>query len=96
MSLGSQIAAQVIADVILADQAKNKDTIVEITADEADTRLRIFYLYQMLLTQSDEEHPLSTKQITDRIDGTAPHSCAPNHCAKRYRSSESSRSGYRR
>lgn len=65
--MGSQIAAQVIADVILADQAKNKDTIVEITANETDTRLRIFYLYQMLLTQSDEEHPLSTKQITDRM-----------------------------
>ena len=32
-----------------------------------DTRLRILYLYQMLLTQSDEEHPLSTKQITDRM-----------------------------
>lgn len=66
-TLGSQIAAQVIADVILADQAKSKDTIVEIAADENDTRLRIFYLYQMLLTQSDEEHPLSTKQITDRM-----------------------------
>ena len=66
-ALGSQIAAQVIADVIQADQAKSKDTIVEIAADENDTRLRIFYLYQMLLTQSDEEHPLSTKQITDRM-----------------------------
>ena len=32
-----------------------------------DTRLRILYLYQMLLTQSDEEHPLSTNQITDRM-----------------------------
>ena len=65
--LGSQIVAKVIADVILADQGKNKDTIVEMTTDEADTRLRIFYLYQMLLTHSDEEHPLSTKQITDRM-----------------------------
>lgn len=65
--LGSQIVAQVITDVILTDQGKNKDTIVEITAGQADTRLRIFYLYQMLLTQSDEEQPLSTKQITDRM-----------------------------
>ncbi|MDI9243198.1 WYL domain-containing protein [Fusibacillus kribbianus] len=64
---GSQIAAQVIADVILADQAKHTEVVVETTADDNDTRLRILYLYQMLLTQSDEEHPLSTKQITDRM-----------------------------
>lgn len=65
--LGSQIAAQVIADVILADQAKHTEVVVESTAEDNDTRLRILYLYQMLLTQSDEEHPLSTKQITDRM-----------------------------
>lgn len=35
--LGSQIAVQVIADVILADQDKSKDTIMEIAADENDT-----------------------------------------------------------
>ena len=65
--MGSQIAAQVIADVILADQAKHTEVVVETTADDNDIRLRILYLYQMLLTQSDEEHPLSTKQITDRM-----------------------------
>ena len=65
--LGSQLAAQVIADVILLDQAKHKEIIVETAAEDNDTRLRILYLYQMLLTQSDEDHPLSTKQIMDRM-----------------------------
>lgn len=32
-----------------------------------DNRLRVLYLYQILLTQSDEEHPLSTKQIMDKM-----------------------------
>lgn len=35
---------------------------------ENDTRLRILYLYQLLLTQSDENHPLTTKQITDKME----------------------------
>lgn len=38
-----------------------------VTAEDNDTRLRNLYLYQLLLTQSDEEHPLSTKQITDKM-----------------------------
>lgn len=37
-------------------------------AYESDTRLRILYLYQLLLSQSDEDHPLSTKQITDKME----------------------------
>lgn len=37
-------------------------------ASEEDTRLRILYLYQLLLTQSDEDHPLSTKQITEKME----------------------------
>lgn len=65
--LGSRLAAQVIADVILADQASKTEVVIEPKAEDNDTRLRILYLYQMLLTQSDEEHPLSTKQITDRM-----------------------------
>ena len=36
--------------------------------DRNDTRLRILYLYQLLLSQSDEDHPLSTKQITDKME----------------------------
>ncbi len=41
--------------------------VVHPKAEDNDTRLRILYLYQMLLTQTDEEHTLSTKQITDRM-----------------------------
>lgn len=37
------------------------------TVEQNDTRLRILYLYQLLLSQSDEEHPLSTKQITEKM-----------------------------
>lgn len=65
--LGSKLAAQVIADVILADQATKTEVVIEPKAEDNDTRLRILYLYQMLLTQTDEEHTLSTKQITDRM-----------------------------
>ena len=65
--LGSRLAAQVIADVILADQANKAEMVIEPKAEDNDTRLRILYLYQMLLTQTDEDHTLSTKQITDRM-----------------------------
>lgn len=34
---------------------------------ENDTRLRILYLYHLLLSQSDEDHPLITKQITNKM-----------------------------
>ena len=65
--LGSRLAAQVIADVILANQASKTEVVIEPKAEDNDTRLRILYLYQMLLTQTDEDHTLSTKQITDRM-----------------------------
>lgn len=65
--LGSKLAAQVIADVILADQATKTEVVIEPKAEDNDTRLRILYLYQMLLTQTDEDHTLSTKQIIDRM-----------------------------
>ena len=65
--LGSRLAAQVIADVILADQASKTEVVIEPKTEDNDTRLRILYLYQMLLTQTDEDHTLSTKQITDRM-----------------------------
>lgn len=35
---------------------------------ENDIRLRILYLYQMLLTSSDEDHPLTTTQIMDAME----------------------------
>lgn len=47
------------------------ESFVEIetsSPDRNDTRLRILYLYQLLLSQSDEDHPLSTKQITDKME----------------------------
>ena len=50
---------------------KNEGTVTtadQITAENSDTRLRILYLYQLLLTQSDEDHPLTTKQITDKME----------------------------
>ena len=65
--LGSRLAAQVIADVILSDQATKTEGVIEPKAEDNDTRLRILYLYQMLLAQTDEDHTLSTKQITDRM-----------------------------
>lgn len=37
-------------------------------AEQNDTRLRILYLYQLLLSQSDEDHPLTTKQITEKME----------------------------
>lgn len=43
------------------EETKNK-------AEKSDTRLRILYLYQLLLKQSDETHPLSTKQIIDKME----------------------------
>ena len=52
-------------------QEPNSKTVITadlVTADDNDTRLRILYLYQLLLTQSDEDHPLSTKQITDKME----------------------------
>lgn len=48
----------------------NTETVITadlITTEDNDTRLRILYLYQMMLTHSDEDHPLSTKQITDKM-----------------------------
>lgn len=35
--------------------------------NQNDTRLRILYLYQMLLDNSDEDHPMSTRQIIDMM-----------------------------
>lgn len=35
---------------------------------ESDTRLRILYLYQLLLSQTDEDHPLTTNQITEKME----------------------------
>jgi len=36
--------------------------------DREDSRLRILYLYQMLQRESDENHPLSTRQIMEKME----------------------------
>lgn len=48
------------------------NTIIDIEVkknrvSDEDIRLRILYLYQLLLKHSDEEYPLSTKQITEKM-----------------------------
>ncbi len=76
---GSRIAAETIAAVIEANQEKkqkpdtSKDSeqgtvLVEQDSYENDNRLRILYLYQLLLSQTDEDHPLTTKKIMDKMD----------------------------
>lgn len=63
---GSRLAAQIIAQVIMADQeekiAANK---IEISPDlnRNDIRLRILYMYKLLLQYTDEDHQLTTNQI---------------------------------
>lgn len=64
---GSRIAAETIAAVIKADQDKKHSEAVrmEITekVGESDMRLRILYMYQLLLKYTDQDHPLTTNQI---------------------------------
>ena len=54
----------------MREQSANDGLLDDTTVQDAahDTRLRILYLYQLLLTQSDEDHPLTTKQITDKME----------------------------
>ena len=70
--LGSRIAAETIAAVIAADQKKKKADIVrmEISGKNVDseTRLRILYMYRLLLKHTDEEHPLTTNQIRSLME----------------------------
>ena len=70
---GSRLAAEIIATVIMDNQKNNqevdkkKGTVIERKVDENDNRLRILFLYQLLLSQTDENHPLTTKQIMDKM-----------------------------
>lgn len=48
---------------IMSDDRETKIS----NAEQNNTRLRILYLYQLLLSQTDEDHPLTTKQITDKM-----------------------------
>ncbi|MDO5133669.1 MAG: WYL domain-containing protein [Eubacteriales bacterium] len=68
---GTRLAAAILADVILEDQKKKKKThTVPSMAAKAsnDQRLRILYLYRILLRHSDPEHPLSTNQIREFME----------------------------
>ena len=64
---GARLAAETIAAVIKADQDKKRSEAVrmEITEKvrESDMRLRILYMYQLLLKYTDQDHPLTTNQI---------------------------------
>lgn len=66
---GSKLAAEVIAQVIMADQKKKQEKVeasavqVKDELNRNDIRLRILYMYQLLLQRTDEEHPLTTHEI---------------------------------
>ena len=63
---GSRIAAETLAAAIAADQKKKKKIVksqAQPTFEPDDQRLRVLYLYQILLRHTDPEHPLSTNQI---------------------------------
>lgn len=49
----------------------NTINTIEIETTEAsdkDMRLRILYLYQMMLQHTDEDHPMTTQQIMERME----------------------------
>lgn len=61
---GTDLAAQTIADTILAVSRRPH----HLTAEErGDSRLRVLLLYQLLLKYTDENHTLSTHQIMDYL-----------------------------
>ena len=63
---GSRLAAETLAAAIAADQKKKKKIVksqAQPTFEPDDQRLRVLYLYQILLRHTDPEHPLSTNQI---------------------------------
>ena len=63
---GSRLAARTIADVILADQ-KAREEAAQIQVDPNlnwnDIRLRVLFMYQILLQHTDVDHQLTTNQI---------------------------------
>ena len=63
---GSRLAAETIAAVIRADQENKKAAMtIEVDPDlnRNDIRLRVLYMYQLLLQHTDAEHQLTTNQI---------------------------------
>jgi len=68
---GSRLAAETLAAVIIADQKKKKKIVksqFQPTFEPDDQRLRVLYLYQILLRYTDPEHPLSTNQIREIME----------------------------
>ena len=52
----------------MADEITNQNTEVQPEmSDEFKNHLRILYLYQLLLTESDQDHMLSTTQIREKM-----------------------------
>ena len=49
-------------------ERRNHSAISESTVNENDIRLRILYMYQILLRYSDAEHQLTTNQIRDLME----------------------------
>ena len=69
---GSRLAAETIAAVIRADQEAKKAAVqtekVVSGLNPNDIRLRVLYMYQLLLQHTDAEHQLTTNQIRDIMD----------------------------
>ncbi len=68
---GSRIAAETIAAVIKADQEEKKAaTKIQISPDlnRNDPRLRVLYMFQLLLKYTDAEHQLTTNQIRNIME----------------------------
>ena len=68
---GSRIAAETIAEVILEDQEKKEYTSAaqqEPVDSRTEGRLRLLYLYRMLMQYTDENHPITTTQIQEKME----------------------------
>ena len=68
---GSRLAAETIAAAIKADQeTKKAATTIEVDPDLNwnDIRLRVLYMYQLLLQHTDAEHQLTTNQIRNIME----------------------------
>ena len=78
---GSRLAAETIAEVIREDQAMEREApAVEIKVDpnlnRNDIRLRVLYMYNLLLQYTDSEHQLTTneiRRIMEREHGITMH-----------------------
>lgn len=69
----SRLAAETIAEVIKAhqrtimpDRVWDNEGVSDV--NRSDTRLRLLYLYRILMQYTDEEHPMSTRQIQTMME----------------------------